>query len=387
MFEQFTLGIEEEFQIVDPHTRELRSHVTEFLDEGKMILGEQIKPEMIQSMIEVGTGICKNIQEARADISRLRGIISMLARKKGLEIVAASTHPISRWQDQKIFDDERYEVLVQELQSVARSLLIFGLHVHVGMADRERGIHIMNAARYFLPHVLALTTSSPFWMGLNTGLKSYRSEVFKQFPRTDIPDHFDSYSSFERYVQLLVKTKCIDDGKKIWWDVRPHPFFPTLEFRVCDIPTRVDDTIAIAALFQAIVAKLNKLIDKNLGFRLYRRILLQENKWRAVRWGLDGKMIDFGKQKEVPVRDLILELLEFVDDVLDDLGSRKEVEHIHTILERGTSADEQLQVYRETNDLKAVVDRLIERTMENVPRDVDLSLPPLMPAAQGSISK
>jgi carboxylate-amine ligase len=387
MFDQFTLGIEEEFQIVDPVTRELRSHVTEFLDEGKMILGEQIKPEMIQSMIEVGTGICKNIQEARADISRLRGIISMLARKKGLEIVAASTHPISRWQDQKIFDDERYEVLVQELQSVARSLLIFGLHVHVGMADRERGIHIMNAARYFLPHLLALTTSSPFWMGLNTGLKSYRSEVFKQFPRTDIPDHFDSYSSFERYVQLLVKTKCIDDGKKIWWDVRPHPFFPTLEFRVCDIPTRVDDTIAIAALFQAIVAKLNKLIDKNLGFRLYRRILLQENKWRAVRWGLDGKMIDFGKQKEVPVRDLIMELLDFVDDVVDDLGSRKEVEHIHTILERGTSADEQLQVFRETNDLKAVVDRLIERTMENVPRDVDLSIPPLMPAAQGSISK
>jgi carboxylate-amine ligase len=386
MFEQFTLGIEEEFQIVDPHTRELRSHVTEFLDEGKMLLGEQIKPEMIQSMIEVGTGICKNIQEARADITRLRGIISMLARKKGLEIAAASTHPISRWQDQKIFDDERYEVLVQELQSVARSLLIFGLHVHVGMADRERAVHIMNAARYFLPHVLALSTSSPFWMGLNTGLKSYRSEVFKQFPRTDIPDHFDSYGSFERYVDLLIKTGCIDNGKKIWWDVRPHPFFPTLEFRICDIPTRVDDTIAIAALFQAIVAKLNKLIDKNLGFRLYRRMLVQENKWRAIRWGLDGKMIDFGKQKEVPTRDLILELLDFVDDVLDELGSRKEVEHIHTILQRGTSADEQLQIYRETNDLKMVVDRLIERTMESVPTDVDLSIPPLS-AVEGTMSK
>ncbi|HEV7374656.1 MAG TPA: carboxylate-amine ligase [Pyrinomonadaceae bacterium] len=375
MFEQFTLGIEEEFQIVDPQTRELRSRVTEFLDEGKMILGEQIKPEMIQSMIEVGTGICKNIGEARVDITRLRGIISKLARNKGLEIVAASTHPISRWQDQQIFDDERYEVLVQELQAVARSLLIFGLHVHVGVADPERAIHIMNAARYFLPHVLALSTSSPFWVGLNTGLKSYRSEVFKQFPRTDIPDHFGSHSAFQNYVDLLVKTGCIDNGKKIWWDVRPHPFFPTLEFRICDIPTRVDDTIAIAALFQAIVAKLNKLIEKNLGFRLYRRMLVQENKWRAVRWGLDGKMIDFGKQKEVPVRDLILELLEFVDDVLDDLGSRKEVEHVHTILERGTSADEQLQVYRDTNDLKAVVDRLIERTMENVPRDVDMSLP------------
>jgi len=212
-------------------------------------------------------------------------------------------------------------------------------------------------------------------MGHNTGLKSYRTEIFKQFPRTDIPDHFDSYSSFQRYVELLVKTGCINDGKKIWWDIRPHPYFPTLEFRICDIPTRVDDTIAIAALFQAIVAKLNKLIDKNLGFRLYRRMLIQENKWRAVRWGLDGKMIDFGKQKEVPVRDLILELLEFIDDVVDDLDSRKEIEHIHTILQRGTSAERQLQVYQETNDLKAVVDHLIEMTMENVPQTVEVGVP------------
>src|SRR5712664_635145 len=374
MFDQFTLGIEEEFQIVDPKTRELRSHVSEFLEEGKMILGEQIKPEMIQSMIEVGTGICNNIHEARADISRLRSIISSLARKKGLEIVAASSHPISRWQDQKISDDERYELLVEEIQMVARSLLIFGLHVHVGVADPERRIHIMNAARYFLPHVLALSTSSPFWMGQNTGLKSYRTEVFKKFPRTDIPDHFDSYTSFQRYVDLLVSTGCINDGKKIWWDLRPHPYFPTLEFRICDIPTRVDDTIAIAALFQAIVAKLTKLIEQNLGFRLYRRMLIQENKWRAVRWGLDGKMIDFGKQTEVPVKALILELLELVDDVLDDLGSRKEVEHIHTILDRGTSADEQLRVYKETNDLRAVVDRLMELTLENVPTNVDMKV-------------
>lgn len=368
MFEEFTLGIEEEFQIVDPKTRELKSHVSEILEEGRMILGEQVKPEMIQAQIEVGTGVCRNIQEARDDITRLRSIISHLARKKDLEIVAASTHPISQWKEQKIYDDPHYDLLIEELQMVARSLLIFGVHVHVGIKDRERQIHIMNAARYFLPHVLALSTSSPFWLGINTGLKSYRSEVFKKFPRTDIPDHFDSYQSFQRYVDLLTRTNSITNPKKIWWDVRPHPIFPTLEFRVCDIPTRVDDTIAIAALFQAIVAKLYKLIDKNLGFRLYRRMLIQENKWRAVRWGLDGKLIDFGKQKEVPVRDLILELLEFVDDVLDDLGSRREVEHIHTILERGTSADEQLQVFRETNDLKAVVDRLIERTVENVPR-------------------
>jgi carboxylate-amine ligase len=367
MFEKYTLGIEEEFQIVDPVTRELRSHVSEMLEEGKMLLGEKIKPEMIQSMIEVGTGICHNIQEARTDITNLRSIVSSLARKQGLEVVAASTHPISQWREQKIYDDPHYTLLIEELQMVARSLLIFGLHVHVGIIDRERQIHIMNAARYFLPHVLALTTSSPFWLGINTGLKSYRSEVFKKFPRTDIPDHFDSYAAFQRYIKLLLDTNCISNPRKIWWDVRPHPVFETLEFRVCDIPTRVDDTIAIAALFQAIVAKLDKLIEKNLGFRLYRRALIQENKWRAVRWGLEGKMIDFGKQKEVPVRDLILELLEFVDDVLDDLGSRKEVEHIHTILERGTSADEQLQVFAETNDLKAVVDRLITRTKENVP--------------------
>jgi carboxylate-amine ligase len=386
MFDQFTLGIEEEFQIVDPKTRELRSHVSEFLEEGKMILGEQIKPEMIQSMIEVGTGICKNIQEARVDITRLRSIISGLAGKTGLAIVAASTHPFSHWEDQKIYEDERYSLLVQELQNVARSLLIFGLHVHVGVADLDRRIHIMNAARYFLPHVLALTTSSPFWVGHNTGLKSYRSEVFKQFPRTDIPDHFDSYSSFQRYVDLLVKTGCINDGKKIWWDLRPHPVFPTLEFRICDIPTRVDDTIAIAALFQAIVAKLTKLIDKNLGFRLYRRMLIQENKWRAVRWGIDGKMIDFGKQKEVPTRDLILELLEFIDDVVDELGSRKEIEHIHTILERRTSAEEQLRVFEETKDLNAVVDRLIELTMEHVPVTTDFTVPAPM-TSTSTISK
>lgn len=368
MFEQFTLGIEEEFQIVDPNTRELKSHVSEILDEGRLLLGEKVKPEMIQSMIEVGTGVCANIQEAREDITKLRCIISALVRKKGMEIVAASTHPFSKWSEQTIFEHDRYKLLVQELQMVARSLLIFGVHVHVGVDDYDRRIHIMNAARYFLPHILAMTTSSPFWLGFNTGLKSYRSEVFKKFPRTDIPDHFESYQQFESYVNLLIKMNCIQDATKIWWDIRPHPKFPTLEFRVCDIPTRVDDTIAVAALFQAIVAKLNTLIEKNLGFRLYHRRLIQENKWRAVRYGLDGKLLDLGKQKEVPVKDLIRELLEFVDDVVDVLDSRKEIEHIHTILERGTSADEQLRVYEENNeDFVPVVDMLIKNTLENVP--------------------
>jgi carboxylate-amine ligase len=367
MFEQFTIGIEEEFQIVDPHTRELRSHVSEILEEGKTLLGEQVKPEMIQSMIEVGTGICKDIREARTDITNLRSILSGLVRKKGLEIVAAGTHPFSHWQDQKIFENPRYELIVEENQMLARSLLTFGLHVHVAVADPERRIQIMNGVRYSLPHVLALSTSSPFWLGVHTGLKSYRSEVFTRFPRTGIPDHFESYSAFQSYVALLIETGCIDDGKKIYWDVRPHPFFPTLEFRICDIPTRVDDTIAIAALFQALVAKINKVLDQNLNFRRHHKMLIEENKWRAVRYGLDGKMIDFGKGKEVPVRDLIRELLDFVDEVIDDLGSRKDIEHIYTILERGTSADEQLRVWREAGDVKVVVDRLIKTTMENVP--------------------
>ncbi len=369
MFEQFTLGIEEEFQIVDPHTRELRSHVSEILEDGRMLLGEQVKPEMIQSMIEVGTGICADVQEARADVIRLRGVLSTLVRKQGLMIVAAGTHPFSHWQDQKIYESARYESIVEENQIIARSLLTFGLHVHVGIPNPERAIQIMNAIRYLLPHVLALSTSSPFWLGVNTGLKSYRSEVFARFPRTGIPDYFESLGSFERYVELLVKTGCIDDGKKIYWDVRPHPFFPTLEFRICDIPTRVDDTIAIAALFQAMVAKVNKLLDQNLTFRLHHKMLIEENKWRAVRYGLGGKMIDFGKGTEVPVRELIRELLEFVDDVIDDLRSRKEIRHIRTILDRGTSADEQIRVWRETQDINAVVDRLIELTMENVPRE------------------
>ena len=362
----FTIGIEEEFQIIDPETRELRSHITEMIEGGRMVLGEQVKPEMHQSMIEVGTAICNNVQEARVEVIKLRRAVAELARANGMRIAAGSTHPISSWKDQKITDDVHYAALVDEMQFLAQSLLIFGMHVHVGIEDRESQIHLMNAARYFLPHILALSTSSPFWIGTNTGLKSYRCEVFKKFPRTDIPDYFSSWSEYDNYVTLLLKTGCIDKPKKIWWDIRPHPTFPTLEFRICDLPSKVDEVIALAALIQAIIAKLHKLYSKNLGFRLYRRALIQENKWRAVRWGLDGKLIDFGKQKEVPVRDLILELLDFVDDVLDELGSRKEIEYIHTIMANGTSADRQLATYARTGDLKSVVDQLMDETVEGV---------------------
>ncbi|NDD62659.1 MAG: carboxylate-amine ligase [Acidobacteria bacterium] len=362
----FTIGIEEEFQIIDPNSRELRSRVDEILEEGRMLLGEQVKPEMHQSMIEVGTGVCRNIREAREDVTRLRRGISQLAQRKGLAIAAASTHPISHWADQQITEHERYHKLIEEMQQTARSLLIFGMHVHIGIADREAAIAVMNAARYMLPHVYALSTSSPFWIRRNTGMKSYRYEVFKQFPRTGIPEYFNSATEFDNFVNLLVRTGCIDNGRKIWWDVRPHPFFPTLEFRVCDIPSRIDETLAIAALIQAITAKLYRLYRQNLGFRLYRRALIEENKWRAARYGLDGKLIDFGKKEEVPTRDLIRELLEFVDDVVDELDSRREIEYIYRILDEGTSADRQLRAYQETGDLQAVVDLLIRETMEGV---------------------
>ena len=245
---------------------------------------------------------------------------------------------------------------------VARSNLIFGLHVHIGIEDKEAAIRIMNSLRYFLPHILALSTNSPFWLGMETGYKSYRAKVFEHFPRTNLPDIFASYSEFESYVNLLIKTNCIDNAKKIWWDVRPHPFFNTVEVRVCDIPLRAEESVAIAALIQATASKLWKLHERNLDFRQYSRALLMENKFRAVRYGLDGKLIDFGKQIEVPVRDLIVEYLAFIDDVLDELGSRHEIEYIHTMLERGSGADRQLQVFRDTGSLRAVVDYMAEET-------------------------
>jgi glutamate---cysteine ligase / carboxylate-amine ligase len=359
----FTLGVEEEFQIIDPETRELRSHVQEMLDEGVRVLKERVKPEMHQSVMEIGTGICRNAGEVRRDVTELRSEIIRLAEKSGMKVAAAGTHPFSNWADQLIYPDERYAAIVQEMQLVARANLIFGLHVHVGIADRALALQIMNEARYFLPHLLALSASSPFWMGRNSGLKSYRTKVFERFPRTNIPEVFETPAEFDDYVRILVKTNCIDNGKKIWWDVRPHPFFDTIEFRVCDVPMRLDETVAIAALIQAICAKLFQLREKNLGWRTYRRAFLLENKWRAARYGIEGKLIDFGKEIEVPFRDLAEEMLEFVDDVVDELESRQEVESIRWILENGSGADRQLAVYRETGeDLKKVVDFICEET-------------------------
>ena len=363
MLPTFTIGIEEEYQTIDPVSRDLRSHIqAELLEKGKMVLQERVKAELHQSVVEVGTSVCKNIKEARAEVKGLRRDIIRLANENGLRVASVATHPFSDWRTQEIHPDPRYKDIVEDMQLVARANLIFGLHVHIGIEDRETAIHMMNHARYFLPHILALSTNSPFWLGMNTGLKSYRCKVFDKFPRTNIPDYFPSWGEYENFIKLLIKTNCIDNAKKIWWDIRPHPFFNTIEFRVCDIPMRADETIAIAALIQATVAKLYKLYTANQGFRLYRRALIMENKWRAARYGLDGKLIDFGKQTEVPARDLVREYLDFVDDVVDELDSREQLNYIHEILERGSGADRQLRVFQETGDLKKVVDYIIEET-------------------------
>jgi carboxylate-amine ligase len=363
MEEKYTLGIEEEFQIVDPVSRELQSHIQTIFEEGKLLLKENIKPEMHASVIETGTNICKNIQEARFEVTNLRTSLAKLADQHGLRIAASGTHPFSHWKDQAITDHPRYVEIINEMQEAARANLIFGMHVHVGIANREIGIHIMNAARYFLPHIFALSTNSPFWLGRNTGFKSYRVKVFDKFPRTGIPDYFNSLSDYDNYINLLIKTNCIDNAKKVWWDIRAHPFFKTVEFRICDVQLRVDETIALAALIQAVVVKLHKLIQQNLGFRIYERALMMENKWRAARYGINGKLIDFGKQTEVPFIELAKELLEFIDDVVDELGSREEINYIFKMMEQGTGADRQLKFFEESgNDYKKLVDYIVEET-------------------------
>lgn len=362
----FTLGIEEEFQVVDPATRELRSHISEMFAEGEKRLKDEIKREMHDAVIEVGTPICQNVEHARREVTRLRREIIHLARESGLRIAAAGTHPISHWANVPITDHARYDQIVYDLQMVARANLIFGLHVHVAIEDPETRIHVMNAARYFLPHVFALSVNSPFWCGQNTGWKSYRSKVFERFPRTGLPDSFRSASEFDEYVQLLIRTKTIDNAKKIWWDVRPHPFFPTLEYRICDVPLRVEETICIAALFQAITYKLWRLHNRNMSWRLYRRMLLNENKARAARWGIDGKLIDFGRGEEVEYTRLLDELLEFVDDVVDELGSREAVYYARTIVANRPGADRQLRVFEETRDIRAVVDYILNETEHGI---------------------
>ncbi|MEP6628492.1 MAG: carboxylate-amine ligase [Ginsengibacter sp.] len=355
-YKHFTLGIEEEYMVLDPETRELKSHEQKIVQEGEKVIKDKVKAEMHQAVVEVGTDICQDIDEAFMDVAALRKTISGIAGDLGLWVGASGTHPFSHWERQLITDHVRYSNIIKELQEAARSNLIFGLHVHVGMESREMAIHIANSARYFLPHVYALSTNSPFWEGRQTGYKSFRTKVFDKFPRTGIPDFFDSIETYDNYIKLLVKTNCIDNAKKIWWDLRVHPFFNTVEFRICDVPMTVQETITIAALFQGICAKIYKLRMQNLNFIMYPRMLINENKWRAGRYGIEGSMIDFGKESEVNTRVLIFELLDFIDDVAGPLGIKNTIGYVHKILEEGTGADRQLKVFEQTQSLPAVVD-------------------------------
>ena len=362
-FSELTLGVEEEYQIIDGDTRQLTSYVGDVLEQGAVIFRDQVKPELLQSQVETGSHVCRNIGEVRQEVTRLRAMVSEIAERNGCRIVAAATHPFSRWQDQIITEKDRYKALLSTMKVIARRLLIFGMHVHVGIPDRELRIDVMNQLTYFIPHFLSLSTSSPFWLGQNTGLKSYRSVIFEDLPRTGIPENFNTAAEYDQFLEILIKTECLDEPTKIWWDIRPHPKFPTLEIRVCDALTRVDDVIAVVARLQAMVAKLIQLRLNNQTWRPYRRALVEENKWRAIKDGLDGQLIDLGKTEQVPTRFLVEEMLDFVDDVVDPLESRREIERVREILKEGTSSDRQIQTFEQTGSLKAAVDMLADETM------------------------
>ena len=374
-----TLGIEEEYQIINPKTHNLYAYISHLLsqdeEEPERI---NIKPEFMQSQVEVGSHICQNVQEIRGELVRLRRQVVQMAERNGLAIAAASTHPFGRWEEQSITEGVRYRELLDDMQGLARQLLIFGMHVHVGFGHENNPelknlmIEIMNQSRYFIPHLLALSTSSPFWHGTNTGLKSYRSVIFEMLPRTGIPHSFDSWAEYVGFTKTMDAVGAFgkrDKVAKIWWDIRPHPVFDTMEFRIADICTSLDDAVCLAGLLQAICAKLIKLRCHNMAWRHYRHMHISENKWRAVRFGINGELIDFGREESVPFPVLAEELLEFVDDVLDELDSRQEVEHVRTIPERGTSADRQIATYEANGGddnreaaLNAVVDFLIAET-------------------------
>jgi carboxylate-amine ligase len=366
MSSQFTLGIEEEFQMVDRQTGQLCSHILTILEKGASHLNEHIKPEMLQSAVEIVTGICPDVQAARSELRALRRALLDLLEEDGLGLISAGTHPEALWQEQLSMPNPRYVELEEDLQDIARSILIFGLHVHVGVEGQDLAIEILNQARNWLPQLLALSTNSPFWGGRFTGIKSYRSVVWRPFPRNGIPDSFANWSEFDNYVQALISTGCIDNGKKIWWDIRPHPFFSTIEFRICDMPARLDDSIALAALCQALVAKLTWRANHGLADPILSRPLLEENKWRAMRYGLDGEILDFTRNRRLTMRESIRELFAFVDDVLDDLGSRPEIDYLRLLLDdpSGTGADRQVEIYKRTGSVHAVTQYLMEQSCQ-----------------------
>ncbi|WP_246068750.1 carboxylate-amine ligase [Ferrovibrio terrae] len=372
MAEDFTIGIEEEHLLVDRATGALAiDPPAALLEECDTLAVGQINPEFLKCQIEIVTGVCRDMGEARADLVRLRSAIADVAGKHNLAPIAASTHPFAKWSEQKHTDRERYDRLAKDLAGVARRLIICGLHVHVGIADEDLRIDLMNQVSYFLPHLLALSTSSPFWQGEESGLHSYRLSVFDSLPRTGLPERLETWGEYQRLVNRLLQAGLIEDATKLWWDIRPSARYPTLELRITDVCTRVDDSITVAALFRCLLAALLRLKQKNQRWRIYANTLIDENRWLAQRYGAEGKLVDFGKGQAVPYAALVEELIELVREEAVQLGCLAEVERARGILSRGTSAQRQLQVYRAALEsgadkpaaLRAVVDWLIAETV------------------------
>ena len=371
----FTLGVEEEYLLVDKETRGLAVDPPKaLLGECEEILGDQVTTELLRSQIEVGTKVCQNIQEVREDLSKLRRTIIDVAGHHGLAPIASSTHPFSRWSEQKHTRKERYDSLTAEMQGPARRLVICGMHVHVGINDDALRIDLMNQMAYFLPHLLALSCSSPFWEGRDTGLMSYRLTVFDALPRTGLPEKFQSFAEYQRHVDIMVNAGVLEDSTKIWWDLRPSGRFPTLETRIMDVCTRIDDAIALAALLCCIMRMLYRLRLANQRWRIYTTMLIQENRWRAMRYSFDEGLIDFAKGTIVPFEELLEEILELIADDAEALGCKSEVAGVRDILSRGTSAHRQLRAHElaiaagKSSDeaLQTVVDTLIEDTAEGL---------------------
>jgi carboxylate-amine ligase len=367
----FSIGVEEEYLLVDKSTRDLVADPPPcILQECEELLQGQVSPEFMRAQIEVGTRVCHSIEEARWDLARLRSVIAEVTGRQGLAPIAASTHPYARWLDQKHTERERYDTLSAEMQAAARRLLICGMHVHVGIEDNELRIDLMNQFSYFVPHLLALSCSSPFWEGEDTGLKSYRLTVFDALPRTGLPERFASWAEYRRHVGIMINAGLIEDATKIWWDLRPSDRYPTLEVRVADVCTRLDDAVTIAALVVCLLRMLYRLRCENQRWRMYAPMLLMENRWRAMRYSFDEGLIDLAKGKVVPHADLVDELLDIIHKDAQDLGCLADVERARDILVRGTSAHRQIKVYESaiaagatvSEALQAVVDMLIEET-------------------------
>lgn len=372
---KFTVGIEEEYLLIDPETRNLIAEAPPtMMSECEALLEGQVTPEFLQCQIEIGTQVCETLNDARDDLSRLRRTVSKVARNHGLEIIAASTHPFAVWGEQKRTEKERYAVIAQDLQEVVRRLMISGMHIHVGIEEEDLRVDLMGQIAYVLPHLLALSTSSPFWQGHQTGLKSYRIAVWNELPRTGLPEQFESFAEFQRHVDVMVQAGLIEDGTKLWWDIRPSVRFPTVEVRICDICTRLDDTICIAALYRCWLRMLYRLRRNNQRWRKYSNMLVNENRWRAQRYGIDQGLVDFGRGELVPYPELLEEMLVLIREDAQFFGCVAEVEHARAILDRGTSAHWQVKTYEEARSngasqdeaLKAVVDMLVRETMHGL---------------------